>query len=64
MMMLRRASPRSWHFRRRWGFILASELQVPDCVYALGVMRQNVGCVSGRVRFARRSHGRPRTSAK
>ena len=46
MMMLRRVSAfMAW--KKALGFILASELHVPDCVYALGVMRQEVyGCLA------------------
>ena len=41
MMMLRRVSAfMAW--KKALAFILASELQVPDCVYALGVMGHEV----------------------
>src|SRR5438874_12073838 len=41
MMMLRRVSAfMAW--KKAFGFILASELLLPDCVYALGVMREVV----------------------
>jgi hypothetical protein len=48
MMMLRRVSAfMAW--KKAMGFILASELQVPDCVYALGVMRQEVHACLARI---------------
>ena len=49
-MMLRRVSAyMAW--KKALGFILASELRVPDCVYALGVMRDEVvGCMARIVR--------------
>jgi hypothetical protein len=48
LMMLRRVSAfMAW--KKALGFILASELQVPDCVYALGVMRQDVVACLARV---------------
>ena len=48
MMMLRRVSAfMAW--KKALGFILASELQVPDCVYALGVMRQEVHACLARI---------------
>ena len=47
-MMLRRVSAfMAW--KKALGFILASELQVPDCVYALGVMRQDVHACLARI---------------
>ena len=48
MMMLRRVSAfMGW--KSAMGFILASELQVPDCVYALGVMRHEVHACLARI---------------
>ena len=48
MMMLRRISAfMAW--KKALGFILSSELQVPDCVYALGV--------NGEIRCMRGWHG-------
>jgi hypothetical protein len=46
LLMLRRVSAfMAW--KKALGFVLASELQVPDCVYALGVMLQEVhGCLA------------------
>jgi hypothetical protein len=46
MMLLRRVSAfMAW--KKALGFVLASELHVPDCVYALGVMREDVvACLS------------------
>jgi hypothetical protein len=47
-MMMRRVSAfMAW--KKAVGFILASELQVPDCVYALGVMRQEVHACLARI---------------
>jgi hypothetical protein len=47
-MMLRRVSA-FMACKDASGFILASELQVPDCVYALGVMRQEVHACLARI---------------
>ena len=48
VMMLRRVSAlMAW--KKALGFILASELLVPDCVYALGVMRQDVLACMARI---------------
>ena len=47
-MMLRRVSAfMAW--KKALGFILASELHVPDCVYALGVMREDVVACMARI---------------
>ena len=47
-MMLRRISAfMAW--KKALGFILASELHVPDCVYALGVMREDVVACMARI---------------
>jgi hypothetical protein len=48
MMMLWRVSAfMAW--KKACGFILASELQVPDCVYALGVWRDQVHACLARI---------------
>jgi hypothetical protein len=48
MMMLRRVSAFiAW--KKAMGFILASELLIPDCVYALGVMPQEVHACLARI---------------
>jgi hypothetical protein len=48
MMMLRRVSAfMAW--KKALGFVLASELHVPDCVYALGVMREEVVACLARI---------------
>jgi hypothetical protein len=48
MMMLRRVSAfMAW--KKALGFVLASELHVPDCVYALGVMGEEVVACLARI---------------
>lgn len=48
MMMLRRVSAfMAW--KKALGFVLASELHEPDCVYALGVMREEVVACLARI---------------
>jgi hypothetical protein len=36
-------------WKKALGFILASELQIPDCVYAFGVMREEVHACLARI---------------
>jgi hypothetical protein len=58
-MMLRRVSAfMAW--KKALGFVLASELHVPDCVYALGVMREEVVACLSRIT----STPKPWTAAK